>query len=102
MAIAKRARLAIITSLWVAMRLQTRRGAAGAQDAQAWETPQKRQKAQVDDPDGTDRPDGTVPLFRYTAQVSRQVPRFFKRCFLKPALPGLYARELGPMLKAYL
>jgi len=34
--------------------------------------------------------------------VSRQVLRFFKHCFLKPASPGLYERELGPMLKAYL
>jgi len=59
-------------------------------------------EAKVDDPDGTDRPDWTVPLFRYTAKVSRQVLRFFKHCFLKPASPGLYERELGPMLKAYL
>ena len=63
---------------------------------------EKRQKAKVDDPDGTDRPDWTVPLFRYTAKVSRQVLRFFKYCFLKPASLGLYERELAPMLRAYL
>ncbi len=28
-------------------------------------------EAKLDDPDGTDRPDWTVPLFRYTAKVSR-------------------------------
>ena len=101
-AIANQVRLAIITRLLVAMLLQTRLGAAGAQDEKAWEKQEKRQKAKVDDPDGTDRPDGTVPRFRYTAQVSRQVLRFFKLCFLKTASPGPYERELGPMLKAYL
>ncbi len=101
-AIANQARLAIITSLLVAILLHARLGAAGAQDEKAWAKQEKRQKAKLEDPDGTDRPDWTVPLFRYTAQVSRQVLRFFKHCFLKPASPGLYERELGPMLKAYL
>ena len=62
----------------------------------------KRQNAKVDDPDGSDRPDWTLPLFRYTAKVSRQVLRFFKLCFLKPASPALYERELRPLLVAYL
>jgi hypothetical protein len=39
-------------------------------------------------------------LFRYTAKVSRQVLRFFKHCFLKPASPALYERELRPLLMA--
>ena len=43
-----------------------------------------------------------MPLFRYTTKVSRQVLRFFKLCFLKTASPGLYERELEPMLQAYL
>jgi hypothetical protein len=34
--------------------------------------------------DGTDRPEGTAPLFRYTAKVSRQVLRFFKHCVPHP------------------
>ncbi|MFZ1574735.1 MAG: hypothetical protein WAT36_05780 [Chromatiaceae bacterium] len=101
-AIANQARLAIITSLLVAILLHTRLGAAGAQDEKAWAKQEKRQKAKREDPEGTDRPDWSVPLFRYTAKVSRQVLRFFKHCFLKPASPGLYERELGPMLKAYL
>ncbi len=101
-AIANQARLAIITRLRVAILLHTRLGAAGAQDEKAWAKKEKRQKAKLEDPDGTDRPGWTVPLFRYTAKVSRQVLRFFKHCFLKPASPGLYERELGPMLKAYL
>ena len=101
-AIANQARLAIITSLLVAILLHRRLGAAGAQDEKAWAKQEKRQKAKVDDPDGTDRPDWTVPLFRYSAKVSRQVLRFFKYSFLKPASPGLYERELAPMLKAYL
>ena len=102
MAIANQARLAIITQLLVAILLHTRLGAAGAQDVKALAKQEKRQKAKVDDPDGTDRPDWTVPLFRYTAKVSRQVLRFFKHCFLKPASPGLYECELVPMLRAYL
>ena len=44
----------------------------------------------------------TVPLFRYTSKISRQVLRFFKHCFLKPASPELYQSELRPMLLAYL
>jgi hypothetical protein len=52
--------------------------------------------------DGTDRPDWTTPLFRYIAKVSRQVLRVFKHCFLKPASPALYERELRPLLMAYL
>jgi hypothetical protein len=82
-AIANQARLAIITSLLMAMLLHTRLGAAGAQDEKAWAKQEQRQKAKLDDPDGTDRPDWTVPLFRYTAQVSRQVLRCFKLCSSK-------------------
>jgi hypothetical protein len=40
--------------------------------------------------------------YSYTAKVSRQVLRFFKQCFLKPASPALYERELRPLLMAYL
>lgn len=47
-----------------------------------------------------DRPGWTVPLFRYIAKVSRQVLRFFKHCFLKPAMPALYARQVRPLLMA--
>ena len=101
-AIANQARLAIITHLLVTLLLHTRLGDTGAQDVKALAKQEKRQKAKVDDPDGTDRPDWTVPLFRSTAKVSRQVLRFFKHCFLKPASPGLYERELAPMLRAYL
>jgi hypothetical protein len=101
-AIANQARLAIITHLRVAILPYTRLGAPGAQDVKALAKQEKRQKAKVDDPDGTDRPDWTIPLFRYTANVSRQVLRFFKHGFLKTASPGLYERELAPMLRALL
>ena len=43
-----------------------------------------------------------VRVFRYTAKVSCQVLRFLKHCFLKPASPALYERELRPLLMAYL
>ena len=61
-AIANQARLAMITSLLVAMLLQTRLGAAGTQDAKAQAKQDKRQKAKLDDPDGTDRPCTAIPL----------------------------------------
>lgn len=95
MAIANQARLAIITSLLVAILLHTRLGITGAQDEKAWAKQEKRQKAKVDDPDDTDRPDWTVSQLRYTAKMSRHVLRFFKHGFLKPASPGLYERELA-------
>lgn len=44
-AIANQARLAIITSLLVAILLHTRLGAAGAHDVKAWAKQEKRQKA---------------------------------------------------------
>ena len=50
----------------------------------------------------TDRPNWTVPLFRYTSKVSRPVLPFFTHCFLKPASPGLYHCQLRPMSLAYL
>ena len=46
-------------------------------------------------------PDWSAPEFRYTAKVSRQVLRFFKYCFHKPASQALYDRQLRPMLLAY-
>lgn len=101
-AIANQAHLAIITNLLLALLLHTRLGPEGARDEKALAKQDKRQKANVDDPDGTDRPDWTAPLFRYTAKMSRQVLRFFKHCFLKPASPALYERELQPLLEAYL
>ncbi len=101
-AIAHQARLAIITPLLVAILLHTRLGAAGAQDVTSLAKQAQRQQAKADDPDGTNRPTWTVPRLRYTAQVRRQVLRFFKHCLLKPAAPGLYERALEPMLRAYL
>ena len=62
----------------------------------------KRQRAKLDARDGTDRPDWAAPPYRYTSKVSRQVLRFLKYCFLKPASAVLYQRELRPMLVAYL
>ncbi len=41
-------------------------------------------------------------MFRYTSNVSRQVLRFYKHCFLKPASPAPYEGELRPLLMAYL
>jgi hypothetical protein len=101
-AIDNQVRLAIVTSILVVMMLATTLGADGLSDTKALRRQAHRQAKSPEQPDGTDRPDWTVPLFRYTAKVSRQVLRFFKHCFLKPASPALYERELRPLLMAYL
>lgn len=101
-AIDNQVRLAIVTSILVAMILANTLGSDGLTDTKALRRQARRQAKQPDQPDGTDRPDWTAPLFRYTAKVSRQVLRFFKHCFLKPASPALYERELRPLLMAYL
>jgi hypothetical protein len=101
-AIDNQVRLAIVTSILVAMMLATTLGGDGLTDTKALRRQARRQAKRPEQPDGTDRPDWTAPLFRYTAKVSRQVLRFFKHCFLKPASPALYERELRPLLMAYL
>ena len=101
-AIDNQVRLAIVTSILVAMMLATTLGGDGLTDTKALRRQARRQAKRPQQPDGTDRPDWAAPLFRYTAKVSRQVLRFFKHCFLKPACPALYERELRPLLMAYL
>jgi hypothetical protein len=101
-AIDNQVRLAIVTSILVAMMLADTLGDDGLTDTKALRRQARRQAKQPDQPDGTDRPDWTAPVFRYTANVSRQVLRFVKHCFLKPASPALYEQELRPLLMAYL
>jgi hypothetical protein len=101
-AIANQVRLTIITSLLVAILLHTRLGTEGAQDVKSLAKQAKRQKAKADDPDGTDRPNWTappVPLYRQGEPPGSTV---LQTPILKPASPGLYERERGPMLRAYL
>jgi len=98
-AIENQVRLAIVTSLLVAMLLQRKMGERGIDDEKAL---QKQDRRQTSETDGTDRPDWSTPVFRYTSKVSRQVLRFFKHCFRKPASQALYESQLQPMLLAYL
>ena len=98
-AITNQARLAIITSLLVALLLHRKMGIHGVADEKAL---RKQDRRQTSETDGTDRPDWTTPLFRYTSKVSRQVLRFFKHCFHKPASQALYDAQLRPLLLAYL
>ena len=98
-AIDNQVRLAIVTSILVAMLLHRKMGQHGINDEKAWRKQQRRQTAKTD---GTDRPDWSTNVFRHTSKVSRQVLRFFKHCFHKPASQALYERELRPMLLAYL
>ncbi|MDZ7750097.1 MAG: transposase [Gammaproteobacteria bacterium] len=98
-AIDNQVRLAIITSLLVAMLVHRTMGQHGVEDEKALRKQDRRQTAATD---GTDRPDWSTPVFRYTSKVSRQVLRFFKHCFHKPASLALYESQLRPMLMAYL
>jgi hypothetical protein len=101
-AIDNQVRLAIVTSLLIAILLQETLGTEGSRDIKSLRRQARRQAKAPHRPDGTDRPLWTVPVFRYTSKVSRQVLRFFKHCFLRPATPGLYQRALRPLLMAYL
>jgi len=98
-AIENQVRLAIVTSLLVAMLLHCKMGEHGIEDEKALRKQDRRQSSKTD---GTDRPDWSTPVFRYTSKVSRQVLRFFKHCFHKPASQALYEGQLRPMLLAYL
>jgi len=69
-------RLAIITSVLIAMHVYAN---AGEDDCTDKKSIRKQEQRQASTTDGTDRPDWTVPLFRYTSKVSRQVLRFFKQ-----------------------
>jgi len=94
--------LAIVTSILIVMRLHQALGDEPPRDEKALRKQDKRQAARYREPDGTDRPDWVAPLYRYTTKLSRQVLRFFQNCFDKTASPGLYQRQLRPMLMAYL
>jgi hypothetical protein len=82
-AIDNQVRLAIVTSILVAMLVQRKMGRHGIVDEKA---PQKQDRRQTPKIDGTDRPDWSTPVFRYTSKASRQLLRFFKHCFHKPEL----------------
>ena len=73
-------RLAMITSILGAMLLHCRMGQHGVKDEKAL---RKQERRQISKSDGTDRPDWSAPIFRYTSKVSHQVLRFFKHCFLE-------------------
>jgi hypothetical protein len=98
-AIENQARLAIVISILVALLLHRKMGRHGVEDEKALRKQDRRQTSKTD---GTDRPDWSTPVFRYTSKVSRQVLRFFKHCFHKPASRALYEGQLRPMLLAYL
>ncbi len=98
-AIGNQVRLAIITSLLVAMLLHQKMGQHGIVDEKALRKQDRRQNSATD---GTDRPDWSTPVFRFTSKVSRQVLRFFKHCFHKPTSQALYETQLRPMLLVYL
>ena len=101
-AIDNQVRLAIITSLLIALILQHTLGTEGSRDIKSLRRQARRQAKAAHQPDGTDRPRWTAPVFRYTSKVSRQVLRFFKHCFLRLSTPALYEQELRPLLMAYL
>jgi hypothetical protein len=94
--------LAIATSILIAIHLHQIFDNKPPHDEKALRKQDKRQVAGYRDNDGTDRPDWTTPLYRFTTKLSRQVLRFFQNCFDKIASPDLYQRQLRPMFEAYL
>jgi hypothetical protein len=98
-AIDNQVRLAIITSILVTILLHRQMGQHGIADEKSLRKQDRRQTSKTD---GTDRPDWSTPVFRYTSKLSRQVLRFFKHCFHQPASQALYERQLRPLLLAYL
>lgn len=101
-AIANQADLAIITTLLVHLMLVRCLPGEAAQDEKALRKQDRRQQGLADTGVGTERPAWSAPLYRYTSKLSRQVLRFFKLAFLKPASPKLYQQQLRPLLMAYL
>ena len=99
-AIDNQVRLAIVTSVLVAMLVHRRMGQARHRGHE--KALRKQDRRQTSAIDGTDRPDWTAPVFRYTSKVSCQVLCFFKCCFHKSASQALYEAQLRPMLLAYL
>lgn len=92
-------RMAIITSIIVAMLVYNKCGKDQSVDKKSIDKQEKRQSNQTD---GTDRPDWSLPMFPYTTKISRQVLRFFEQClFMKPS-PQFYRNQLWLMLQAYL
>ncbi|MBK1733671.1 hypothetical protein, partial [Thiococcus pfennigii] len=103
-AIENQMRLVLITHLLLAMAVPTLLDET-VRDEKALRKQDQRQRAEpdgTDGTDGTDRPDWAARLFRHTSKISRQVLRFFKHSFLKPASPAHYGRYLRPMLLHYL
>lgn len=95
-------RMAIITSIVVAMLVYIKCGKEDSVDKKSMDKQEKRQAASPDEADGTDRPDWSLPIFRYTTKISRQVLRFFENCLFNKSSPQLYKRQLWPMLQSYL
>lgn len=92
-------RLAIITSILVAMLIHTKTGKDGTVDEKSIEKQLKRQGSLTD---GTDRPDWSLSVFRFTTKISRQVLRFLNQCLFKISSPRLYKTQLRPLLMYYL
>lgn len=95
-------RLAVVTSILIAISLQQAPGSNGSRDIKALHGQVRRQVKPPHQPDGTERSLWTAPLFRGTSKVNRQVLRFCKHYFVRLATPALYRRELRPLLMACL
>jgi hypothetical protein len=75
----------VVTSILVAMLLHCKIGQHGVEEEKAL---RKQDRRQTSETDGTDRPDWSAPVFRYTSKVNRQVLRFFITTSLAGALRG--------------
>ena len=98
-AIENQTRLAIITSILIAILVHEKAGKYGIQDEKSL---RKQLQRHDNISDTTDRPDWTIPLFRYITKTTRQVIRFFRFSLYKISSHTFYKQQLWPMLLRYL
>jgi hypothetical protein len=96
MGIENQARLAVVTSVSIALAPQATFGGASFNDEKTLRKQDKREAA------STGRPASTAPAFPYGSKVSRQMLGFCKHSFPEPTSPVPYERELRSRLVAYL
>lgn len=98
-AIENQSRLAIITSILVAVLIQNKAGKFGVEDEKSLHK-QLQRHDQISDT--TDRPDWSIPMFRHITKLTRQVIRFLRFNLHKTTSHKLYESQLWPMLLKYL
>jgi len=92
-------RLAIITSILIAVLIENKAGKFGIEDEKSLRKQLQRHNRISDT---TDRPDWTIPMFRHITKLTRQVIRFLRFNLHKKSSHKLYKQQLWPMLLSYI